>query len=229
MFCQSWHKSITKNNAPSSTCTACQGLQQCRSAPWHMTRVGQNRKYTPYMTIWPYIWWFLCQKCRLYTVCIWFWPTLHTTSKTCECCCGVLPCHSSRQKRLKHWTITFLIIDVLMCMHAFKHAQQTHMHAHTHTYTHTHTQTHTPECGPAVLLPHLAPSQQQIAAAGALRFFPLHRWLAYRQGHVPCAPDLGQCPPRLWAALHIRRSAAPQKHPLCTKHNNSITHNLSKP
>jgi len=34
-----------------------------------MFRVGQNR-------IWPYIWWFPCQKYRIYTVYIWFWPTL---------------------------------------------------------------------------------------------------------------------------------------------------------
>jgi hypothetical protein len=27
--------------------------------------------------IWPYIWWFPCQKYRIYTVYIWFWPTLH--------------------------------------------------------------------------------------------------------------------------------------------------------
>ena len=26
--------------------------------------------------IWPYIWWFSCQKYRIYTVYIWFWPTL---------------------------------------------------------------------------------------------------------------------------------------------------------
>jgi hypothetical protein len=27
--------------------------------------------------IWPYIWWFPCQNYRVYTVYIWFWPTLH--------------------------------------------------------------------------------------------------------------------------------------------------------
>ena len=27
--------------------------------------------------IWPYIWWLSCQKYRIYTVYIWFWPTLH--------------------------------------------------------------------------------------------------------------------------------------------------------
>jgi len=27
--------------------------------------------------IWPYIWWFPCQKYRIYTVYIWFWPTLN--------------------------------------------------------------------------------------------------------------------------------------------------------
>jgi len=26
--------------------------------------------------IWPYIWWFPCQKYRIYTAYIWFWPTL---------------------------------------------------------------------------------------------------------------------------------------------------------
>jgi hypothetical protein len=32
---------------------------------------------TVYMhRIWPYIWWFPCQKHRIYTVYIWFWPTL---------------------------------------------------------------------------------------------------------------------------------------------------------
>ena len=27
--------------------------------------------------IWPYIWWFPCHKYRIYTVYIWFWPTLY--------------------------------------------------------------------------------------------------------------------------------------------------------
>ena len=27
--------------------------------------------------IWPYIWWFPCQKYRIHTVYIWFWPTLN--------------------------------------------------------------------------------------------------------------------------------------------------------
>jgi len=32
---------------------------------------------TVYMLrIWPYIWWFPCQNCRIYTVYIWYWPTL---------------------------------------------------------------------------------------------------------------------------------------------------------
>ena len=38
-------------------------------------RVGQNPVYMHH--IWPYIWWFPCQKYRIYTVYIWFWPTLH--------------------------------------------------------------------------------------------------------------------------------------------------------
>ena len=39
-------------------------------------RVGQNRIYAPYMTVYLYIWWFSCQKHRIYTVYIWSWPTL---------------------------------------------------------------------------------------------------------------------------------------------------------
>ena len=37
-------------------------------------RVNLNRIYAH--RIWPYIWWFPCQKYRIYTVYIWFWPTL---------------------------------------------------------------------------------------------------------------------------------------------------------
>jgi len=71
----------------------------------HISRVGQNRiytyKYTVYLVIfepkipyvnriymvlanpiyihriWPYNWWFPYQKYYIYTVYIWFWPTLH--------------------------------------------------------------------------------------------------------------------------------------------------------
>jgi hypothetical protein len=40
--------------------------------------------------IWPYIWWFPCQKYRIYTVYIWFWPTLfvrHTALLPCTQYC----------------------------------------------------------------------------------------------------------------------------------------------
>jgi len=38
-------------------------------------RVGQNRIYTPYMTV-GHIWWFPCKIYRICTVYIWLWPTL---------------------------------------------------------------------------------------------------------------------------------------------------------
>jgi len=42
----------------------------------HQIYVGLAR--TVYMhRIWPYIWWFPCQKHRIYTVYVWFWPTLN--------------------------------------------------------------------------------------------------------------------------------------------------------
>jgi len=34
--------------------------------------------------IWPYIWWCPCQKYRIYTVYIWFWPTLVIRSFECN-------------------------------------------------------------------------------------------------------------------------------------------------
>ena len=42
-----------------------------------VTRVGQNRITAPNMTV---IWWIPCQKNRIYTVHVWFWPTLHLSS-----------------------------------------------------------------------------------------------------------------------------------------------------
>jgi hypothetical protein len=50
---------------------------------WCMCRVGQNHIFiglarTVYIhRIWQYLWWFPCQKYRIYTAYIWFWPTLH--------------------------------------------------------------------------------------------------------------------------------------------------------
>jgi len=56
-----------------------------RNSLWHtkhggsafvFTYVGLAR--TVYIRrIWPYVWWFPCQKYRMYTVYIGFWPTLH--------------------------------------------------------------------------------------------------------------------------------------------------------
>jgi uncharacterized membrane protein YidH (DUF202 family) len=60
---------------------------------WVLCRVGQNRMYTPYMRIWPYIRWFSCQKYRTYTVYIWFWSTLVLcVMRVCECVCIVVVC-----------------------------------------------------------------------------------------------------------------------------------------
>jgi len=46
------------------------------AVPVPSTWIGLAR--TAYIhRIWPYIWLFPCQKYRIYTVYIWFWPTLH--------------------------------------------------------------------------------------------------------------------------------------------------------
>jgi hypothetical protein len=45
-----------------------------------ISRVGQNRIYTPY------IWWIPCQKYRICTVYIWFWPTLFISVASSFCC-----------------------------------------------------------------------------------------------------------------------------------------------
>jgi len=42
----------------------------------YKARVGQNRMYTPYMTVYFVI---SLQKYRIYTVYIWFWPTRYKT------------------------------------------------------------------------------------------------------------------------------------------------------
>ena len=46
--------------------------------------------------IWPYIWWFPCQKYRMCTVYIWFWPNLHMR---CQCCRFAVqfPAHTNRR------------------------------------------------------------------------------------------------------------------------------------
>ena len=42
-----------------------------------VSRVSLKRIHVYTHHIWPYIWWFPCQNYRIYTVHIWFWPTLH--------------------------------------------------------------------------------------------------------------------------------------------------------
>ena len=56
----------------------------------HMYRVGQNRIYTPYMTVYLVI---SLPKYCIYTVYKWFWPTLHmnvsvSDVKMAELVCG---------------------------------------------------------------------------------------------------------------------------------------------
>jgi hypothetical protein len=46
----------------------------------YANRVCQNRICMH--RIWPYIWWYPCQY-RLYTVYVWFWPTLYTRKRRC--------------------------------------------------------------------------------------------------------------------------------------------------
>jgi len=44
------------------------------SLNYYCTCIGFTR--TVYMhRIWPYMWWFPCQKCRIYVVYIWSWPS----------------------------------------------------------------------------------------------------------------------------------------------------------
>ena len=58
-----------------------------------MLKVGSARTVYSHC-IWPYVWWFPCQKYRLYTVYIWFWPAL-----AIGCCLLV----SATKKRCMFW------------------------------------------------------------------------------------------------------------------------------
>jgi len=69
-------------------------------------RVGQNRIYTPYKTVYIYIWWFFCQKYRIYIVYICFWPTLHM-SKAVESCMYIV------------WPSSVLSVPLLYCLSLF--------------------------------------------------------------------------------------------------------------
>jgi hypothetical protein len=52
---------------------------------------------TVYMhRIWPYIQWFPCQKYRIYTVYIWFWPTLEILYLPSDKECSVIQAASTR-------------------------------------------------------------------------------------------------------------------------------------
>ena len=73
-------------------------------------RVGQNRIYTPYTK---YIWWFPCQKYRIHTVYIWFWPTLY----------------------IRYWPTLVICNERANCQNTHKHIS-THIHANVHTKTH---------------------------------------------------------------------------------------------
>jgi hypothetical protein len=54
----------------------CQGRPQLQA---HMSRVGQNRMYAPYMTVYLVI---SLPKIPIHTVNIWFWPTLHMSTRS---------------------------------------------------------------------------------------------------------------------------------------------------
>ena len=79
--------------------------------------------------IWPYFWWFSCQKYRIYTVYLWFWLTLYIRSlaaacltdgfvckpcRTCICVCLVQVCVlstgylSTLQRRISNAKLRYL-------------------------------------------------------------------------------------------------------------------------
>ena len=69
---QTWH---TKTCADMAHKNMCKHGTKNFVQMWHTKILGLAR--TIYMhRIWPYIWWFPCQKYRTYTVYIGFWPTL---------------------------------------------------------------------------------------------------------------------------------------------------------
>jgi len=73
----------------------CRGLfvswELCRDASHDVLVLCVRLARTVYIHhIWPYIWWFPCQKYRVYTVYIWFWPTLIMCRATFYTCFIVL-------------------------------------------------------------------------------------------------------------------------------------------
>jgi len=72
-----------------SVCMHMCNMQLCSSAYMlYVLCIYVGLARTIYMHhIWPYIWWFPCQKHRICTVCIEFWPTLHICNiKLCRPC-----------------------------------------------------------------------------------------------------------------------------------------------
>jgi len=133
-----------------------------------LTRVGQKRIYTPYMTVYlviplpkiPYI----------HRIYIWFWPTLLLTKTvyihTCTLCMTVQNCPA---KQTTHTPLFLFVFGVWVCPACVSLAfdkkgtliqikgcaselvefsydlrdrgADTHAQAHTHAHTHTHTHT----------------------------------------------------------------------------------------
>ena len=74
MLTNSWLNKHNNNPDKSCCCHRRWGNQNGLSTIF-TTFIGLAR--TVYIhRIWPYIWWFPCQNYRLYTVYVWFWPTL---------------------------------------------------------------------------------------------------------------------------------------------------------
>ena len=88
--------------------------------------------------MWSYIWWFPCQKYRMYAVYkyiyIWLWPTLSITGLLHSSC----SCHVKLLIRLNCSHMPLLATCRLLPWHMHTH---THTHTHVHTHTHKHTQT----------------------------------------------------------------------------------------
>ena len=123
--------------------------------------------------IWPWIWWFPCQKHRIYTVYIWFWPTLvinvqwkmlstlqplahvrsfskiYTASVDKSCLRWMqwvaMSWHPEGCKQQRLCSHMHASSHTSTRAQAISHTQSnTHTHTHTHLYTHTnHMHTHT--------------------------------------------------------------------------------------
>ena len=124
---------------------------------WYTKHVGWARTIHIHH-IRPYICGDFCQKYRIYTIYIWFWPTLLTLPcRISTYICTYAPILAFRPHTI-HNTPTCVLIMHLRCslprthihahivnQHALKlaHKQHTHTRTCTHTHTRTHTCTHT--------------------------------------------------------------------------------------